>query len=55
MPFQSEAQRKLFFAAAQEKAKNGPAPEVAKKFIEDSYGQLSEAKNRVRKRAKEKI
>lgn len=36
MPFKSEAQRRLFYAAASGHARGGPSPEVAKKFIADS-------------------
>jgi hypothetical protein len=36
MPFKSEAQRRLFYAAASGHARSGPSQSVAKKFIADS-------------------
>jgi len=40
MPFKSQAQAKLFFAAKAGKLKGeGPDPEVAKKFIKDTEHQ----------------
>lgn len=55
-PFKSEAQRRLFFSAAAGKAKKGPSPEVAKKFIADAghQGKLPERLSRLAKRRKAK-
>jgi hypothetical protein len=36
MPFKSDAQRRLFYVAAKGKARKGPSPSVAKKFIADA-------------------
>lgn len=36
MPFKSEAQRRLFYAAASGHARGGPSQAVAQKFIADS-------------------
>lgn len=47
MPFKSEKQRRLFYAAANNPKvakKTGISKEVAEKFIEDSKGKVEESK-----------
>lgn len=43
MPFKSESQRRLFYAAASGKLRNnkGPSPSVARKFISDSSREVT--------------
>lgn len=52
MPFRSEAQRRLFYAAASGKAKKGPSQSVAKKFIADSGDQSGRLPERLGKLAR---
>jgi hypothetical protein len=52
MPFKSEAQRGLFYAAAKGKAKKGPSKAVAKKFIADSGHQSGALPERLGKLAR---
>lgn len=52
MPFKSEAQRRLFYAAAKGKAKKGPSASVAKKFIADAGHQKGKLPERLGKLAK---
>lgn len=51
MPFASDAQRRLMYAAAEGRLskKDGPSPEVAKKFIADSKTRKRRAKRIVDK------
>lgn len=57
MPFKSEAQRRLFYAAASGKARNGPSPEVAKKFIADAghQGKLPEKLSQLAAKRKRRV
>jgi hypothetical protein len=55
MPFKSESQRRLFYAAAAGKARKGPSPAVAKKFIADAgQSKRSSLPERVRARKRER-
>jgi len=47
MPFKSEAQRRLFYAAASGKAVKGPSQAVAQKFISDSGHQKGKLPERL--------
>lgn len=51
MPFKSESQRRLFYAAAAGKARNGPPQAVARKFIADSGNQKGSLPERLGKLA----
>lgn len=53
MPFKSETQRRLFYAAAKGKATKGPSQATAQKFIADSGNTAGKLPLRVGKKARD--